>query len=348
MGWYMNAVNGGNTIGPIVCGFIVTGTSWRLHKWIAFGLMIGNFFFVLFLYPETRYDRIYPEPELPSTPSEPFDVGKDPETSDSTRSFGPAHRASTAPLSPIPRKTWRQELSLFSGLPRDTTLFRLFLRPFPTALYPAVIFAFLAFSITLSCIVAINILNSFVLQAPPYNWRPSINGLINIAGLIGNLFGSWVGGWVVDRYSDWQSRRHHGLFQPETRLHLLLIPTIIVPAGCLAWGYGATRHLHWTSLFFANGMVNVGISAIPTILMTYVSDCYLPINADILTLVVGLKNVVAFGFLRGVVPWTEVTSQINVFGSLAGIYVAIMALAIPFVCWGGSMRHHSASWKILP
>lgn len=41
--------------------------------------------------------------------------------------------------------------------------------------------------------------------------------------------------------------------------------------------------------FFANGMVSVGLTAVPTMTMTYVSDSYLPINADALTLVVGLK-----------------------------------------------------------
>jgi len=46
-------------------------------------------------------------------------------------------------------------------------------------------------------VVAVNILNSFVLQAPPYNWSPQINGLINIPGLLGNIVGSLVGGMYI-------------------------------------------------------------------------------------------------------------------------------------------------------
>jgi len=60
--------------------------------------------------------------------------------------------------------------------------------------YPAVIYSFLCYSISLVIVVAVNILNSFVLQAPPYNWSPEINGLINIPGLLGNIVGSFVGG----------------------------------------------------------------------------------------------------------------------------------------------------------
>ena len=60
--------------------------------------------------------------------------------------------------------------------------------------YPAAIYAFLCYSISLVLTVAVNILNPFVLQAPPYNWSPQINGLINIPGILGNVFGSWAGG----------------------------------------------------------------------------------------------------------------------------------------------------------
>lgn len=139
-------------------------------------------------------------------------------------------------------------MSLWSGVPKDTNLLKLFIRPLPLIVYPAVILSFLGFAVSLAWVVAINILNPFVLQAPPYNWKPDINGLINIAGLIGNVIGAWLGGWVVDKYSDWRSKKNNGVFEPETRLHLLIIPTLIVPAGLLAFGYGVAQQLHWTAL----------------------------------------------------------------------------------------------------
>jgi MFS family permease len=106
----------------------------------------------------------------------------------------------------------------------------------------------IALSVSLAWVVAINIISPFLLEAAPYHFGPSITGLINIPGLLGNVFGAWAGGWLVDRYSDWYSKRHHGVFIPESRLHLLWIPTLIVPAGCLAFGYGGQEGLHWTAL----------------------------------------------------------------------------------------------------
>ncbi|KXS96406.1 hypothetical protein AC578_3002 [Pseudocercospora eumusae] len=370
MGWYMNAICGGNTIGPLICGFVITGSTWRIHKWCAFGATALNFLAVLLLVPETRYDRTFLTEESisnslneslaactpgsdqikkaqPSAAASTLDPRYDAEKASHDLAVSATHSTHRTPSTPILKKTYIQELSLWSGLPKDTTLLKVFLRPLPMIAYPAVIFSFLGFAVSLAWVVAINILNSFILQAPPYNWTPDVNGLINIPGLLGNLIGAFIGGWVVDRYSDWKSKHNSGVFLPETRLHLLVIPTLIVPAGCLVFGYGVARTLHWTALFFGNGMVSLGLTAVPTMTMTYVSDSYLPVNEDALTVVIGLKNVVAFGFLYGVVPWVEKVGYIESFGAQAGIFVAIMALAIPLVIWGPVIRHRSAAWRII-
>ncbi|KAK5111863.1 hypothetical protein LTR62_004595 [Meristemomyces frigidus] len=356
LGLYMNAIAGGNTIGPLICGFVITSLSWRWHKWIAFILTAVNWIVVLMFVPETRYDRSYletsPNPTLRSdtdradASDEELGNGASAEKVISSNSREtPRHPALRCKQ--VPKKTWWQELSLWSGVPKDTNLFVMFIRPFPLIAYPPIIFAFLAYAVSLAWVVAINILNSFLLQAPPYSWKPSINGLINIPGLIGNIIGAIIGGWLVDKYSDRHSKKHNGVFQPESRLHLLWIAGIIVPAGCLVFGYGAQDSLNWTSLFFGYGMVAVGLTAVPVATMTYVSDCYLPVNADALLLVNGLKNIVAFGFLQGVVPWVTVAGYASTFGTQAGVYVAILLLALPLIFFGQRIRHASARWRLI-
>ena len=236
---------GGNTIGPLICGFIITSLSWRWHKWIAFILTFINFVVVFLFVPETRYARggirtILAAEGVSETSSSEEVTTAEKEAYANAQEIEEVNR--------IPKKTFRQNLSLWSGTPKDTNLFKLFLRPLPLIVYPAVILSFLGFAVSLAWVVAINVLNPFVLQAPPYSWKPDINGLINIAGLVGNLIGAWLGGWVVDKYSDWRSKKNNGVFQPETRLHLLIIPASIVPAGCLAFGYGVGKDLNWTAL----------------------------------------------------------------------------------------------------
>jgi MFS family permease len=121
--------------------------------------------------------------------------------------------------------------------------------------YPSVIYAFLGYAVSLVVTVSVNILNSFVLQVPPYSWSPLVNGLINVSGIIGNMCGAYAGGWLVDVVCDWRTKKNNGLFEPENRLYLLVLPMLITGTGCLAFGFGAEETFHWTSLFFGYCMV---------------------------------------------------------------------------------------------
>jgi hypothetical protein len=136
----------------------VLGLGWRWHKWIAFIITFVNFLAVLFFVPETRYER----KQWAGSPTA------------SNVALEKTATSQTEQVETIPKKTYLQELSLWSGTPSGENLPKMFVRPLPMIAYPAVLFAFLGYAVTLAWVVAINILNSFVLQAPPYNWKPSI------------------------------------------------------------------------------------------------------------------------------------------------------------------------------
>ncbi|KAF1940505.1 MFS general substrate transporter [Clathrospora elynae] len=340
MGIYMNAIAGGNTLGPLICGFVITNLSWRWYKWIAVILTGLNFLAILLFVPETRYQREeFNEVGVAICPSREKVIAADEKFLWQDSDDGLRHQVS--------RKTWRMELSLWSGAP-NMNLAKMFVRPFPMLLYPSVIYASLCYSISLVITVAVNILNPFVLQAPPYNWSPQINGLINIPGILGNLFGAWAGGNLMDRWCTYRTKKNGGIYEPESRLYMVIIPFMITIAGCIVFGYGVQNALSWVSLFFGYGMVAVALTAIPTITMSYVSDCALPVNSDVLLLVNGLKNIVAFGFLYGVVPWVEEAGYVTSFGALAGVFAGIVGIgAVLLIVYGARARHASAQWKVI-
>ncbi|KAG7292842.1 hypothetical protein NEMBOFW57_002887 [Staphylotrichum longicolle] len=292
MGLYMNFISGGNTVGPLVCGLVITGLSWRWHKWIAVIFTAINFVTVLLFVPETRYYRDANEDRVDgerregvlSSSTEHVEAQTEPKK---TATVSETVEEEQSPPSTVPKKTWIRELSLWSGVAPDTNLLKMFIRPLPMFAYPCVIYAFLGYAVSLVLTVSVNILNPFVLQAPPYNWSPMINGLINLPGFIGNVAGSFAGGWLVDVFCDWRTRRNSGVFEPENRLYLGVLPLVITGTGCLLFGYGVEKTLHWTSLFFGYGMVSFALTAVPTITMAYVSDCVLPVNSDALMLVNG-------------------------------------------------------------
>ncbi|KAK1776937.1 major facilitator superfamily domain-containing protein [Copromyces sp. CBS 386.78] len=358
MGIYMNFISGGNTIGPLICGFIVSEYSWRWHKWMTFILTMVNFMAVVFLMPETTWVRHSPNPVDPDSGTSRGPTPRPAGRSDAEKAIGSAnargarsslgHTAESPAALNLPKKSWTEEISVWPVVSRDTSLVKLFFRPFPMWSYPCVIFAFLAYAVSLQMTVAVNILNPFVLQAPPYNWSPMANGLINIPGLIGNLFGSVLGGWVVDRFCDWKTKRNNGVYEPENRLWLCLVPLLISGSGCLLFGYGVEKTMNWASLFFGYGMISVALTAVPTITMAYVSDCLLPVNSDALMLVNGTKNFVCFFFSASVLIWVQMVGYAEAFGTTAGVFALIMgggmALLIPF---GARIRHRQANWRII-
>ena len=149
MGVYMNFISGGNTIGPLLCGFITSGVGWRWHKWLAFILTAMNFLAVVFLCPETRYDRSHLETLPVSSNASSSSVGKvsdEEEAPIEKTTVSNDTELQARHTSQVQPKTYVQQLSLWTGIPKDISLLRLFLRPFPFIAYPAVAFSFLGYA----------------------------------------------------------------------------------------------------------------------------------------------------------------------------------------------------------
>jgi hypothetical protein len=115
-----NAISGGNTLGPLICGFIVSNLSWRWHKWIAVILTALNFIAVVLFVPETRYTRSEGN-QIDNNASSSAEDKLIPAGTISSR------RASDDSVPQMPKKTFVQELSLWSGIPK-TNLFKMFVR----------------------------------------------------------------------------------------------------------------------------------------------------------------------------------------------------------------------------
>ena len=148
--------------------------------------------------------------------------------------------------------------------------------------YPAFFYGAVAFGTSLAFFLAGLTVTPSVYQAPPYNFSPAINGLINIPSFIGHVLGAFAGGWLTDRIAEMQARKNNGIFEPEYRLMALLLPLFIYPAGCLMYnlfchsaadeyrlGYGCGRVEHWIVGYIGYGFISFGAASVPSIVMTY-------------------------------------------------------------------------------
>jgi hypothetical protein len=100
-----------------------------------------NFLAVVFFVPETRYNRgsefAALEESISSTSEDELD-GKN-ITRLSEKAVTGSSQSHTAQQ--VPKRTYVQGLSLWSGVPSDTNLAEMFIRPLPLILYPAIVFA---------------------------------------------------------------------------------------------------------------------------------------------------------------------------------------------------------------
>ena len=118
--------------------------------------------------------------------------------------------------------------------------------------------------------------------APPYNFSASAQGLVFLGPCVGNLIGSFFCGYLNDKLSQWSTRRNHGVFEPEMRLPVVIIPALLVPAGLIMFGVGIHNGVHWIVPVIGAGAVGIALTGIGSIIQPYLMDSYAPVVFDCL------------------------------------------------------------------
>ncbi|KIW87102.1 uncharacterized protein Z519_12213 [Cladophialophora bantiana CBS 173.52] len=342
--FFVLGIYGGNSLGTVISGFIVQGVGWRWTSGVIAIVAGINMITIFFCFPETRYNRSLDSVATRATApththtAEDNDVtGKSETTVEHINTI--TDDSAIAPFLTGTKKTYWQELSLWSGRANHSFVNHL-IRPFPLLAYPSVAWGTLSFSCALAWLIGAASLSSFIFQVAPYNFGPGVNGLVQLAGLIGNLVGAFFGGHLSDVYVRYVARRNGGQFSPEARLVLLCFGAVVCPVGLLMFGIGAERKWHWAVLYVGYGMMSV-MPNLAVIAMTYSVDSYFEVASEALLVINGVKAVAAFGFSYGFIPWTAEAGYSSVFGAMAGIWWFSLLLAIPLYIWGPQIRKYS-------
>lgn len=200
---------------------------------------------ITFAYEETRYDKAesncFIGEEPPSDIQEKSDLPLSPKKSNPEPHPYIPETANTEQT--MTRKTYIQRMSLTkaSSFSINTYMQHMW-RPFVLLFrIPAVAFVAIEYSFIM-CWVAILATTQPVLFAqPPYFFSAIGVGNINVAPFIGALVGSIYGGPVNDYYVVFVARRRSGIYDPETRLHMLAMSMILTPLGLWLYGISISR-----------------------------------------------------------------------------------------------------------
>lgn len=163
--------------------------------------------------------------------------------------------------------------------------------------------------------------------------------------------------------SDWfvikTARRNRGIYEPEQRLWLFSVPTVLVPAALILWGVGvswpvynlqqlnktnnvstqAAHQIHWFGLIFAMCVLAACNAAGITLSIAYLVDSYHEISGDGMTSIIIIRNTMSFAIGYGITPWLNGLGLEKCFISVAFVGLAISAVFIPVLIWGKKLRN---------
>lgn len=156
----------------------------------------------------------------------------------------------------------------------DAPFWKILLRPAVVFFYPAVLWAFLIYGITLTWIVVFSVVNASIFTFPPYNFSVSEVGLISISPFVMTLLGEVISGPLNDYMCLYLTKNNHGIYEPEFRLVLMFPVLLLGVAGF--FGFGASIHYqtHWIGPVLTFGLANMAMAFETGCVFGYVIDSY--------------------------------------------------------------------------
>jgi MFS family permease len=309
-------------VGPIISGAMAQHTGWRSFWWFNTGLLVFTLVLNILCFPETRYKRAWEAPgsgqQAPKVPVvAPIDNDK---VSDEKverhdhdhDGLGPASLVPTQSTNPTANPNLSQQLThvdpyLGRGTPSKkqfmpwqaldgANILRELWVPFYLFLFPAVEFAAFVVSWSAGVFLVVNLSQSQVFAAPPYNFSSQTVGLFNIAILVGAMIGLVTSGPLSDWVAARLTARNGGIREPEMRLLTMIPYVVIMIFGSIIVAVGYDRGWPWEAVVVIGyACVGIQVAALPSIASTYAIDSFKPVTGSLMVTITVNKNLWGYG-----------------------------------------------------
>ncbi|UNI16979.1 hypothetical protein JDV02_003361 [Purpureocillium takamizusanense] len=206
------------------------------------------------------------------------------------------------------------------------------------AVFPHVLFAALQCANVITFLVYLTNVTSIVFSTPPYNFSTAGVGLMFVGPFVGNMIGSAYGGLLGDMVVVRLARKNNGMFEPEMRLYILILPAILMGAGLMVFGITADRGLHWVCPSIGAAMFAFGMGSIMDVACTVVIDTYQNATAESFVFITFVRNAACVGIPFGIVPWMESAGLTKMFVVGGCVAIVMSLLYIPLLVWGRRAR----------
>jgi MFS family permease len=286
------------TIGPIISGAMALHLGWRSFWWFNTALLVFGFLLHLFFFPETRYQRTVPQNTAGATLSlkdkvetheqspQSKENGAETEAAEGGRGAGEALDQAQTHQDPWLGRggPGKGNFKLFS--PYEGNLLREFWVPWYLHAFPIAEFAAFVVSFSASSYLALNLTQTQVFTAPPYNYTSQTIGLFNIAVLVGGFIGLVTCGPFSDWIAAYLTKKNNGIREPEMRLFAMIPYVAILIIGSVVTAVGYDYHWTWPTIVVVGyGALGIQVSALPSIASTYAIDSYKPATGSLFVMI---------------------------------------------------------------
>ncbi|KUL89453.1 hypothetical protein ZTR_04492 [Talaromyces verruculosus] len=348
---YFTFYFGSLMVGPIISGPMAYHVGWPNFWWLNVALFAVLIILLIFFFPETKWHReqsleadiVTPPPaEQLQTPTNPKEITQPTEIESTKNDVEPVdewlHRGSPSKsqfnfwkLSPEPVKTMAITLWI----------------PWKLHFFPIVEFAAFVVSWSASVFLTVNLTQSQVFAAPPYNWSSQSIGFTNFATFIGALIGLATNGPLSDWISMRATRKNNGVREPEMRLPAMIPYVLIAILGNFIVAYGYQNSWDWRIIVIIGYTCSgIQVAALPAIASTYAVDSYKPIAGSLFVNITINKNLWGYGFSEFITNWIEKSGYISPIMMNMCLHVLWCSFAIVFYFWGKQCRKWTAKSNV--
>ncbi|KAF1996209.1 MFS general substrate transporter [Amniculicola lignicola CBS 123094] len=339
----------------IIVGPICTNLGWRYLFHILNAFTVLETILVFFFVPETNYirDHRYDIDELAEDNLAELaaaekrhghgDASPDSKSAtdvvkiETANSSSPAYR---------PKKTYVQELAIFSGVYSDDNLLQLFIAPFAVCANLAILWVVIVTGGLTAFFVAQSYDMAQIFMFPPYNLTASGVGYLSLGPFLGGLLASLFLGATLDPLIKWCAKKNGGIYEPEYRL-LGMIPGLFTGIGLFAFGYMCEEHFSYYATATMHGMCLFGIVCAAIAASAYAIDAFRDMSSEVFIANMVFKNFLFYGFSYFVNDWTAEAGPKVVFYTFGGVGFAMVATTPVFFFWGKRYRSYWCRHNVL-
>ncbi|CAC9889531.1 unnamed protein product [Aureobasidium pullulans] len=355
-GLYTSAIQfllgGVSNFSSVLTGVVTANLGWKylFHLLIVFvGIqLILTFFFC----PETSYIRDHRyDIDVLATDNlkELSEVEKRHEERMDKRSDVTLSKVETA-LSTVrtipPKKTFWQEIAIFTGRYSDENLFQLVIAPFAVCSNLAVLWVVVVSGTITATYVAQAFVLAQVFTLPPYNLNASGVGYLSLGPFAGGVIGSLLLGIILDPMIKWMSKRNNGIYEPEYRL-VAMIGGLVSGGALMAWGYMLQHAVDVYACAAVHGIVLFGVICVTIATSAYALDAYRDMSNEMFIAGMVFKNFLFYGFSYFVNAWTATAGPAHVFIVFGGVVFALTITTVPLYIFGKRYRNFWHNHNIL-